>query len=290
MKILAISDIYEDIELIEQLRKKFCQEQIDIVLITGGIGFYHPQRSKEYNDNVNRIFGILSSIGEKVIFVPGGTDPDRLQADNLGIINIDKDGYLFDEDIKIGFLGLGGVPRHSIRNKEEFQYTWDEGIFFDSHLKKLKVAYEKVEVDNPDYFILVTHSPPYKIADYAKKITLNILSNVEEFEEEDKPKKEKKKEKVSTNPVHLGSRIIREFLNRKKIDIHIFGHVHKKGGSKVDDKNAIFFNVSHLSPDPYRLTGRKYLLLELTKDSINYHFDSLVEKILPFEDFLIKYL
>ena len=286
MKILSISDIYEDIDLVEQLRERFHQEQIDIILVTGGIGFYHPRRNKEYNDNVNRIFGILSSIGEKVIFVPGGTDSEELQIDNPKIINIDKDSYLFDKYIKIGFLGLGGVPRHSIRNKEEFQYTWDEGIFFDSHLKKLKVAYEKVEVDNPDYFILVTHSPPYKIADYAKKITLNVLSNVEEFEEEDKPKKEK----ISANPVHLGSRIIKEFLNRKRVDIHVFGHVNKKGGSKVNMGKTTFFNVSHLSSEPYKLTGRKYLILNVGRNNMNYNFDSLVNKYISFEEFVGRYL
>ena len=99
-----------------------------------------------------------------------------------------------------------------------------------------------------------------------------------------------KKEKISTNPVHLGSRIIKEFLNRKRVDIHVFGHVNKKGGSKVNMDKTTFFNVSHLSSEPYKLTGRKYLILNVGRNNMNYNFDSLVNKYISFEEFVGRYL
>lgn len=285
MKILAISDIYEDIDLINDLKRKFYNEKIDAIVIAGGIGYYHEQRKDQYFKNITEIFGILSSIAKKIIYVPGGTDIENLKINHPTAINVDKNAYLFqDNEIKTGFLGLGGIPQHSVRYQKEFSYRWIEKIFFDDFLRKLRVEYEKLEIEKPEYFIFITHSPPYGILDYSQKITLNLIEVIEEIEDEER------KKKTSTNPLHIGSRIIKEFLNKKMVDMHIFGHVHKMGGSVIEDNNTLFFNVSHLSIDPYRLSGRKYLLIELSKNSHNHMFGSLVDSTLSFEEFLRKYL
>jgi len=74
-------------------------------------------------------------------------------------------------------------------------------------------------------------------------------------------------------------------------DIHIFAHVHKEGGKVHTDKATRFFNVSHISPLPYRLTGRKFLRMNITKESVSAAFDHVIlEKNLPFDEFIERYL
>ncbi|MBS7252332.1 MAG: hypothetical protein KIH08_17350 [Candidatus Freyarchaeota archaeon] len=93
--------------------------------------------------------------------------------------------------------------------------------------------------------------------------------------------------KTPTSPRHLGSRIIRDFVRYYKPDIHIFGHVHKEGGKAESNEATKFFNVSHLSPLPYRLTGRKFLRLKITKDNITASFDYvIVERKISFHEFI----
>lgn len=287
MRILAISDIYEDLDLIEKLKRTFNEDKVDIVIVAGGIGFYNEQRKETYFENATKIFNSLTNIGDLVLYIPGGTDLEGLKVQNPLTINIDKDVYLFQKnEEKVGFFGLGGVNRNSIKSKNVFPYSWKENIVSDNYLKKLKVSYEKLETENPDYFILITHSPPYRYADYSKKISINTLEILEEAEQEDK----ETKEKTSSNPIHLGSKVLRKFLTQKIVNVHIFGHVNKRGGSRINREPTSFFNVSHLSSEPYKLTGRKYLLLELSNGSVLHHFDSLVDKDLRFEEFLNKYL
>lgn len=282
-----VSDIHEDLDIVQNLGEKLDNENINAVVIAGGIGCYHKQRQDEYLQNVSKIFDMLGRISKKILYIPGGTDYEELNIHDNNTINIHKDVYVIQHDgMKIGFFGLGGVPSHSFRYNHEFPYRWTEKILYESYIKKLKIDYEKLKTEKPDYIILVSHSPPYNIADYAKKATLNVFELTEEMGEEDI----EKKEKISFNPVHLGSRILKDFLNKYQVDIHLFGHVHKKGGSKVHMGETVFFNVSHLSVDPYKLTGRKYLVLKLDRNNINYNFDSIVNKDLTFEQFIGSYL
>ena len=64
----------------------------------------------------------------------------------------------------------------------------------------------------------------------------------------------------------------------------------------VNSKQSLIYNnqlinVSHLSPIPYKLTGRKFLIIKINgKGGFRYFFDSLVVKELYFKDFLEKYL
>lgn len=58
----------------------------------------------------------------------------------------------------------------------------------------------------------------------------------------------------------------------------------------MQSQQTAFFDVSHLSSPPYKLTGRKFLTLRLTKDETEYTFDSFVNKNLSFKDFIEVYL
>jgi len=90
----------------------------------------------------------------------------------------------------------------------------------------------------------------------------------------------------SRNPRHLGSKAIKEFVDDFKPDIHIFGHVHKQGG-KIAGGSV---NVSHISAQPYKLTGRKFLMMDIGTEGVKISFDSVVEKYIEFEEFIDYYL
>lgn len=51
----------------------------------------------------------------------------------------------------------------------------------DSILASLRIKIEKLILDRPDYVILVTHSPPYGIADESTPITLRGMEFPEEY-------------------------------------------------------------------------------------------------------------
>jgi len=114
---------------------------------------------------------------------------------------------------------------------------------------------------------------------------------LEELKGETKPQTKEPTKKTPTSPRHLGSRIIRSFVKYYKPDIHIFGYVHKEGGKAETREATKFFNVSHLSPLPYRLTGRKFLQIKITKENITASFDHVIpERNIPFDEFIEKYL
>ncbi len=278
MKILAISDIYGNMDLINDLRRKYSSENFDAIIVAGGI-------CDEKKNNVHKIFSLLASLGEKILFVPGGSDQKEININQENIINIDGNFEIIEKNgLKIGFFGLGGVPERSIKKKRQYPYKWNESICFNDFIRKLKTTYQKLKLEKVVYTILVTHSPPYHIADYSRKITLNEFETTEELEDQDVEDKKK-----STNPLFLGSKILREFTKNNKVDVHIFGHVHKEGGKKVIKDNTIFLNIAHLSPLPYKLTGRKICLVNIDKE-INVEFQSVVNNKLEFEEFLRSYI
>ncbi|MEM4297678.1 MAG: metallophosphoesterase family protein, partial [Nitrososphaerota archaeon] len=103
--------------------------------------------------------------------------------------------------------------------------------------------------------------------------------------------KEEKGKRATMNPRRLGSKAIKEFVDYYKPDIHIFGHVHKQGGKVIHEDETYFFNVSHFSLMPYKLTGRKFLKIRINEErKFGHSFDSLVIKEFYFKDFLERYL
>jgi len=266
-----------------------------VTVIAGDIGI---KSAKNYTESARQVFTSLLRVNKYVLYVPGDSDEKQLQVDMPGVINLDGKSYVLKfEDIKVGFLGLGGAPKHSIRVDEPLPYVWDENIqIIATELETvLKINIQKVAQEHPDYIFLVTHTPPYGVADRSKPITLREIAVLEDLLEElkgeVKPETKETTKKIPITLRHLGSRIVRDFVRYYKPDVHIFGHVHKEGGKTQIQEATKFFNVSHLSSLPYRLTGRRFLQLKVTKENITSSFNHIItEGNIPFNEFIEKYL
>jgi len=302
LELIAISDLYGDILRVGGLISTLGQTTGEnrIIVVAGDIGI-EKVSPKTIKDSMT----MLSESCKHLFYLPGDSDPKEFEAALSNAKNLDRKNYIVQNgDIKIGLIGLGGAPTSSARTGESLPNLWDESIpiVAEQLTTELKINVEKVMQGHPDYILLVTHSPPYGIADRSKPITLREMAVLEDLLEELKgePKPETKEEptqpsepkkKAPTSPKHLGSRILRDFVKYYKPDIHIFGHVHKEGGKTEQDSGTKFFNVSHLSPLPYRLTGRKFLTVELTRQKVEASFNHIImEKDLPFNEFIEKYL
>jgi Icc-related predicted phosphoesterase len=295
LELIAISDIYGDILRVKALTSLLGQAGSEnrIIVIAGDLS-----RGDASEKSVKDSMKILSEACRYLFYVPGDSDPKDFEIGLPNAINLDKKNYLLrNSDISIGFIGLGGAPSSSVRTGEFLPNLWDESIpiVTEQLSTELKINIEKVIQGRPDYIILVSHSPPYGIADRSKPITLRemiVLEDIlEELKGEQKPEPMEKTKKPTSSIRHLGSRIISNFAKYYKPDIHIFGHVHKEGGKTETQEATKFFNVSHLSPLPYRLTGRKFLKINITKENIEASFNHVItEKDISFDEFIEKYL
>lgn len=298
MNIITISDIYSDMHTIQEFIQIASQTTHDkpIIVITGDIGI--RTTSARYKQDINNIIDSLSKISKQILYIPGDSDNKQLEISMPNAKNLDRQNYVIsDGEVKVGLLGLGGAPTHSMRSADLSPYLWDESIpvVAENLLTELKINIEKIAQAQPDYIILITHSPPYGIADRSKPITLQemlVLEDIlEELEGETQPEDKEPTKKTPTSIRHLGSRTISNFVKYYKPDLHIFGHVHKEGGKTETQEATRFFNVSHLSPLPYRLTGRKFLQLRITKENVVASFDHVIaERNISFNDFIEKYL
>ena len=298
MDLIALSDIYSDTQTVQEFVSIISKttENKPVIIITGDIGI--KTTSKHYEQEINSIIQSLSKICKQIFYIPGDSDNKKLEISTSNAKNLDRQNYVIDDGkVKVGLLGLGGAPAHSMRSADLSPYLWDENIpiVAENLLTELKINIEKIAQAQPDYIILVTHSPPYGVADRSKPITLHethVLEDIlEELKGETKPETQEPAKKTPTSIRHLGSRIISNFVKYYKPDIHIFGHVHKEGGKTETKEATRFFNVSHLCPLPYRLTGRKFLKIKLSKDNISATFDHIIlERNIPFHDFIEKYL
>ena len=295
MELIAISDIYGDILRVKALTSLLGQAGSEnrIIVIAGDLS-----RGDASEKSVKDSMEILSEACRYLFYVPGDSDPKDFEIGLPNAINLDKKNYLLrNSDISIGLIGLGGAPSSSVRTGEFLPNLWDESIpiVTEQLSTELKINIEKVIQGRPDYIILVSHAPPYGIADRSKPITLRemiVLEDIlEELKGEQKPEPMEKTKKPASSIRHLGSRIISNFVKYYKPDIHIFGHVHKEGGKTETQEATKFFNVSHLSPLPYRLTGRKFLKINITKENIEASFNHVItEKDISFDEFIEKYL
>lgn len=297
LEILAISGIYIDEEKVLEELVDHLNGRNRVSIVAGDLGVLVAPKREKYRERVRTLLKKLLSISKKVLFIPGEMDSSELGINHPDIVNIDGNSCMISLDIKVGFFGLGGAPARSLVaegvGEGASPYIWDEAINLqrDRKLGILVEAYEELSQHNPEFKILVTHSPPYKITD--KSIPLSLRRRVPDELIEDRESGGEERGTYSTNPKHLGSKVIKRFVHEREVDIHLFGHVYKNGGKHRKKESTHFFNLSHLSPEPYKLTGRKYLTLNLSKNEekeINFSFDSVVDKKLPFYDFVEKYL
>ena len=296
LELIAISDLYGDERVLRELLPVLNKTEKDnrIAIVAGDIALNAV--SPGYYNEVKKILLSLAEYMAHVFYVPGDSDAHDLNFSADNVTNLDKRHYLLKSgNLKIGLIGLGGAPKHSVRVGEPLTYLWDENIqvVADGLKSELKIQLEKVMLERPDYLVLVTHAPPYGVADRSMLISLNEILALEEILQDAglrMVREEQEKPRIARNPRHLGSKVIGEFAKYYKPDLHIFGHVHKQGGKADSEGWTKSFNVSHLSPIPYKLTGRKFLYMRLERKGIDWHFESVVVKNLPFHDFIEAYL
>jgi Icc-related predicted phosphoesterase len=291
LDLIFFSDVYGSLEIVEELIGWVEENRLErvVYIIAGDLGS-SPRLEERYG-----ILSRLASDAEYLLYVPGDTDPRDISYQASNVVNLDSDCFLIEgEGVKLGFIGLGGAPKHSVAEGAS-PNLYDESvpIVRDSLLTSLKIRIEKLVLSKPDYIILVTHSPPYGIADKSLPISLKEIGILEEHLSDTISHEEKRGaalRKPTSTIRRLGSRIIKEFVENYKPDIHVFGHVHKEGGREVQEEQTLFFNVSHLAPTPYKLTGRKFLQMRFEKNRLLYRFNHLVETDLAFKDFVERYL
>lgn len=295
MNLIVISDIHEDREIIEELKEKIESEKLgrdNLVLITGGLGSYSTQREKNYTDKIKECFKDLLEISSNIIYVSGDTDKRDLDLQMSSVINVHNNHIVLNTSSgKIGIFGYGGAPNSSVR-KDQYRYysnLWDEKLMSDEIKKSLKINYEKVRFSNPDFVILLTHSPPYNFADYSKEISFDNAISLDDYSIEQSNKETKTQKKKSSNPKHLGSKTILQFVKEFQIDFYFCGHIYKEGGRTLSINNTLMFNVSHLTPIPHRIFGRKFLIIK-DLEKRRFEFRSVTDANLNFEDYIEKYL
>jgi len=125
----------------------------------------------------------------------------------------------------LGFFGIGGSNKTPFNTPLEF----DEAFL----AQLLEEGYK--EAEGADFKILVSHTPPYGILDLA-------------------PSGE-----------HIGSKAVREFLDKNEVNLVVCGHAHEaKGTDKI--KNTLVINTS---------PAKKWLLdIEIKSKEVKYDFIS----------------
>jgi len=214
--LIAISDIYADALMVQDLVSVLGKtgRENRVLIVAGDMGI--KATSRNYAQDVNHILSLLSTVSRHLFYLPGDSDDREFEVTGTNARNLDKRNYIVEvEEVKVGLLGLGGAPTHSVRSDEPVTYLWDESIPFiaEGQSTELKINIEKVMHGHPDYIILVTHSPPYGIADRSKPITLRemvVLEDLlEELKYEGKPEEKEVTKKVPRGPRHLGSKLLK---------------------------------------------------------------------------------
>lgn len=138
MKILALSDVHGDTELIRQMAEKGAEEKVDLVLLAGDI--------KGFDGSMEGVIGPFKEKGLEVGIIPGNHESlaeigfliERYKIKNLH-------GYVLKKgDVGIFGCGYGDVGLHQLR-EEDFFDTLQKG---DRALKGVKKK------------IMITHVQP----------------------------------------------------------------------------------------------------------------------------------
>ena len=126
MNIVAISDIYSDMNVIQEFIQ-FINQPLDVIILAGDTGI--RTTSAHYEQDINKILTLLSKISKQVFFVSGDSDAKEFKIALPNVKNLDRQSYVIDDgELKIGLLGLGGAPTHSVRSMDLSPYLWDENV------------------------------------------------------------------------------------------------------------------------------------------------------------------
>lgn len=141
MKILVMGDIHGQCQnIFSYLQKK----SVDLIILTGDITHFGPQKLGEEILNEICIFDILT------LAIPGNCDQTYIygEIESSNAINIHNKSLIIKN---IGICGFGGSNTTPFNTPLEFAE-----IQIYSQLEKLMI-----EIENEEIRILVTHVPPY---------------------------------------------------------------------------------------------------------------------------------
>src|SRR3990167_399712 len=135
MKILAFSDIHDEITYLDIINKKTKKYDPDILICAGDISFFAR--------NLNSSMTVLKKLNKPTLIIPGNheTAPDIFSFKSENLIPLHKQIYIKDDYCFYGYGGGG------------FSQTAND-LF--NNFKKFENKFENKKL------IIVTHFPPYK--------------------------------------------------------------------------------------------------------------------------------
>ncbi|MEM5794343.1 MAG: metallophosphoesterase [Candidatus Aenigmatarchaeota archaeon] len=147
MRILAVSDIHNDVENIITYTDKISFINFDVIVLLGDFTDYNLPKGFEARDIGELIIEEFKTFKKPMLAIPGNFDRDLIELFKEKGINLHGEGKIIEN---IGFYGFGGArtPFHTPLEPSENEI--EEG---------LKKGYEKVK--NCEVKVQVTHVPPF---------------------------------------------------------------------------------------------------------------------------------
>ncbi len=193
MKILYVTDIHGDREIVERLKGEAAGIKADAVMIGGDLspGFDVFRQRMFIELLLVPAMGELSRKGVKV-FVQMGNDDFGVNMDVLQ--KAEERGCLKITNMKTGRLGKYNVTGYSFVNPTPFLFKeWEKKE------EEIRKDLERLgKSSDPGKTVFVFHAPPYGT-------NLDLLYNGE----------------------HTGSRAIREFIEKEQPLLTLHGHIHE---------------------------------------------------------------
>jgi len=196
VKILAVSDIHNDVEMLMPYLEKAAELNVDVVVCPGDFTDFNLPKGFTRIEMAKLILEELKSLGKPIVAVPGNQDKEILNLLEKDGVSIHGSGKVIDG---VGFYGFGGAKTPFNTSYEPDESEIDAG---------LRKAYE--DVKNIKIKVQVTHNPPVNTK-------LDILPS----------------------GAHIGSEVVRKFIEDKEPVAAICAHVHESCGTDSIDNCKI---------------------------------------------------
>ncbi len=147
MRVLAVSDIHNDVENIISYIDKISMINFDIIIIIGDFTDYNVPKGFTQQDIGELIIEEFKTFKKPILVVPGNFDKELIELFEKKDISLHGEGKIIDN---FGFYGFGGARTPFNTSLEPSEEEIKAG---------LKKGYEKVK--NCKFKIQVTHMPPF---------------------------------------------------------------------------------------------------------------------------------
>lgn len=188
------------------------------------------QSDIEYKSNVNKFEKIAKNSKYGLCVVAGNDDPPYLKRaiNGKNVYDVHDTPFIIDDFAIIGVEGSTGTIGSLLYTEQEIK----------SHLKN------RLNQVGDKQIIILSHSPPYKILDFAIRFSKD----------------------------NIGSISLRDFIekNTDKIRVVISGHVHLQGGKAEKCKDTYVVNCA--SHDNYGAPGR-VAMIDISHDKVDINWE-----------------